>query len=87
MREDYFPALKKEFDKYGMKIFNCNPNSTLEAFDYVKYDDAVKESLFVLGDTERELSAGMYRTFNEKLQAMDPDLKELKETGTIKGKG
>lgn len=83
MINEYFPTLKKEFEKYGMKIFNCNKDSNLKVFDHVPYEDAIKETLYQFGDPEKEMTEGMYRPYNEKIQALGPDLKKIQDNGRL----
>jgi len=39
-----FKALRPLMEAQGMKVFNCNPNSGLEAFDHKPYDACVAEA-------------------------------------------
>ena len=48
-----FEALKPEFDYNGFSVMNCNPDSNLEAFEYISLKDALsyEESKTVLGES------------------------------------
>jgi len=36
--------LKPYFEKAGLRVFNCNPDSGLKAFPFMSYDDAIVEA-------------------------------------------
>ena len=71
MKKDYFPKLRKEFDKYNFHVYNCNSNSKLDVFDYVSYDQAIEHATSKFGDVKLERSKGMYKTFDQKVQELN----------------
>lgn len=60
----WFGQLRPLFEKEGFRIFNCNPNSNLKAFEFIDYKKALEECHahmdFVDVDTER--TRGLYDT-------------------------
>ena len=66
IKEEYFPELKPYFDKAGLKVYNCNPDSALKVFPYMSFEEAYETSTSFMGDIDNEPTAGMY---------MDPKLK------------
>jgi hypothetical protein len=48
-----FKAMKPYFEYNGFEVFNCNPDSGLEAFDYISLEDAIdmEEIRMVQGET------------------------------------
>lgn len=83
MIEVYFPQLKPHFDRVGFKVYNCNPDSRLKEFPYVPFEEAVKRSMKLIGDSEKEVSCGMYRKYEDKMKTLDKNRKILKEGGKI----
>lgn len=83
MIDIYFPQLKPYFDKFGFHVYNCNPESRLKIFPHLPYEEAVRRATSKMGDVNNELSSGMYRTWEEKMQALEKDRKTLKEGGNI----
>jgi len=55
-----FEDLKPYFKKYGLQIFNCNPDSALEVFPKVSFKDAIDAALHPMPDTENERTEGLY---------------------------
>lgn len=39
---DWLKQLRPTFERFGLEVFNCNPESGLRAFDHVPFDDALK---------------------------------------------
>lgn len=60
MNEEYFPSLKKYFDAVDFKIYNCTEGSKLTAFPFVKYEDAIAETVGFLGEVKNERTWGLY---------------------------
>lgn len=79
MITDYYPKLRAEFQKYGLEVYNCNPDSKLKVFEHVRYEDAIKEATFDFGSLSQERTEGMYRTYNEKVQNYQEDKNKLIE--------
>jgi hypothetical protein len=58
--------LKPYFDAEGFEVYNCNPESKLELFPYVSYEDAVYRATMDLGNVDDERTFGMYCKPQEK---------------------
>lgn len=56
----WFGQMKEIFDDVGFKVFNCNKNSRLTVFPFIKYDDAINNSLKNFPDVNNEKTSGMY---------------------------
>jgi hypothetical protein len=82
MIKTYYPQLKPYFDKFGYNVYNCNPDSRLKEFPFVPYEEAIKRARGPL-NIDDEMSWGMYRTFEEKMKALERDRKNLREKGRI----
>ncbi len=39
----YFAKIKKQIDSMGVKMYNCNPDSKCDLFEYVSFEDAIKD--------------------------------------------
>lgn len=50
--------LKEIFDKVGYNIHNCNPDSALEVFPYLSFDDAINKATNEIPQNEK--TEGMY---------------------------
>lgn len=57
----WFAELRPIFEAAGLRIFNCNPESGLKAFDFVSFEDAVKASVLDV-DVVNERTSGLYDT-------------------------
>jgi len=59
-----FLKLRPIFEGKNFYIFNCNPNSLLQAFPYKSYETAIEESVSRLGvsDLTKERTEGLYDT-------------------------
>lgn len=68
MIKEYFPALKPHFEKMGLKVYNCNPDSGLKVFEHMPYEEAVAQATSEIGDTLQERSEGMYVKLEEKIR-------------------
>lgn len=66
LKNEYFPALKPYFDAEGFNVYNCNPDSKLEVFDFVDFNDAIIEAISKLGDVDNERTWGMYSKPEER---------------------
>jgi len=42
---DWFTRLAPSFNKFGLKVYNCNPNSGLRAFEHVPFEESLQFSL------------------------------------------
>jgi len=77
MTEEYYPSLKKEFDKVGYNVYNCNPDSKLKVFPHVSYEDALQRALGPLS-IDTEVSQGMYVKYSDKMKEMSKIKNEFK---------
>lgn len=59
---DRFVQMKNHFKRHGLEIYNCNPQSGLDAFPKVTYEHALRivSSEFGDIDTETERTEGLY---------------------------
>lgn len=48
-----FDALKPELERFGIKVYNCNPDSKLKTFEFLDYNEAVQQA------TENCLASGI----------------------------
>jgi len=79
MNEEFFPALKPEFDEAGFEVFNCNPKSGLTVFPYVPFEDAINDATKLIGDTTKERVYGMYAKPQDKAKMkQEPSPEEKK---------
>lgn len=87
LKNDYLPALKPYLDAEGVNVFNCNPESELKVFDYMPYEEAVKNATFELGDVQNERTWGMYSKPEERKKWIDePNESQKAHLETIKNK-
>lgn len=68
MNDEYMPWIKKEGARYGLQIYNTNPNSGLKVFDYVPLENAVMDATLDFGDVTKEKTEEMYYPFAEKFK-------------------
>jgi hypothetical protein len=62
-----FEALVPEFEKAGLKVFNCNPDSDLKVFPHIPFDEAIHIATAEMPNIATERTAGLYdRKANEK---------------------
>ena len=63
-----FRLLRPFFDKFGYNIYNCNPESKLDAFPFMSFDEAIEiAQVNMPRDTENERTLGLYdRQADEK---------------------
>jgi len=62
----FFNVLKPHFKSIGMQVFNTNPNSGLQSFPHMPFEEAVEFALKDVGDPEKEKTAGMYDKLSDK---------------------
>ena len=55
-----FTELKPIFDRMGYNVFNCNPDSHLDVFPKVNFEDAIRVATQSMPDTTNERTAGLY---------------------------
>jgi len=86
MNEEFFPALKPEFEEAGFEVFNCNPKSGLTVFPYVSFEEAIKDATHKLGDTVNERVYGMYAKPKDKgkMKIEPPDEQKKNRTKEMK---
>ena len=65
----WFEQLQPYFLAEKFIVKNCNPESRLTAFPFIKYEDAIKEATHVVGDTTKERVKGLYTSMEERIAA------------------
>ena len=87
LKNDYLPALKPYLDAEGVNVFNCNPESELKVFDYMPYEEAVKNATFELGNVENERTWGLYSKPEDRKKWIDePKESQKAHLATIRNK-
>ena len=87
LKNEFFPALKPHFDAEGFHVYNLNPKSALKVFDFVNYNDAIKEASKELGDVDNERTWGMYSIPKEKAKwKNEPSPEQKAHLATIKNR-
>jgi hypothetical protein len=79
---EYGPGIKKEADKIGYEIVNCNPNSALTCFPKQDFEKALDEALEPCRPTNKISTAGMYVEWSKKVGMTKEQA--LKSTGADK---
>lgn len=79
--EEYGPGIRKEADKLGYKIYNCNPSSALTCFDRADFDEAVDEASASCGPVDFIRTEGMYVEWAKK-KGMTRE-QAMKHTGAV----
>lgn len=67
--DKWFKELRPLFEAQDFRVFNCNPNSGLKAFDFIDYKDALGEAFSHMDgvDITHERTRGLYETkFEDK---------------------
>jgi hypothetical protein len=64
---EYGPGIKKEADKLGYQIYNCNPDSALKCFPHMSFDDAIKKELELCSPKKNITTEGMYVEWSKKV--------------------
>jgi len=59
-------SLKTKFDESGLKVFNCNPRSRLDAFPFISFEEAIAEC--EKGLIPLESSKGWYDKEDKKMK-------------------
>jgi len=75
----WFAQLQPFFLAENFIVKNCNPESRVTAFPFMKYEDAIKEATSGIGNTAKEKTSGMYTSFEEKTSALNARKKKLEE--------
>jgi hypothetical protein len=75
----WFEQLQPFFLAENFIVKNCNPESRLTAFPFIKYEDAIKEAVNVVGNTIKEQTSGMYTSMEEKLAALNAVKSKLED--------
>ena len=78
LKNVYFPSLKPHFEKAGYHIYNCNLESQLKVFDFVRYEDAIEEATYKLGDIKNERTWGLYSKPEERQKWINEPTEEEK---------
>lgn len=85
LNEEYFPQLKPFFDREGLEVYNCNPDSGLKVFPFKPYEEAIAETIAPLGDVGNERTYGLYSKPGAKEEArIEPTLEEKKNVTSFK---
>lgn len=79
LMEEYLPKLKPYFDKYGLEIYNCNPESNLKVFPFIDAGKAFEQALDEVGDYESENTLGMYKDPKKKKQESKARIKAIRQ--------
>jgi len=79
LKDEYFPQLKPHFDKEGFEVYNCNPESELEVFPFISYEEAIAEATSKVGDVEHERTWGMYSKVGDKEEVRNEPIDEHKD--------
>ena len=65
--EEYGPGIRKYADKLDYKIYNCNPDSALDCFEYKSFDEAIEETVQAAGNPSKISTEGMYVEWSTKV--------------------
>jgi len=65
---EYGPGLEKYSKQVGYKIYNCNPNSALDCFDFMHYKEAISKATSVNGPLKQIQTRGMYTVWKDKIK-------------------
>jgi hypothetical protein len=77
-----FEQLKSIFDRYGYKIFNCNPESGLKTFPIMKFEEAISMATIEMPiNVEKERTLGLYERQAELRKEKKQKEKREKELG------
>lgn len=68
-----FKLLRPIFEKHGLMVYNCNPDSQLKVFDHMPFEEAIKIATADMPDTETEPTAGLY---DREAKQKNKDIKE-----------
>ena len=52
--------LRSIFEKHGLNVYNCNPDSNLKVFDHIPYEEAIKICTNQVPDPALENTEGLY---------------------------
>ena len=66
--KQWFDELQPHFLAEGFNVFNCNPESKLEAFPHISYKDAIRKVTGELGNTGKERVMGLYTKYQDKVK-------------------
>ncbi len=59
-----FKLLRNSFDKHGLKVYNCNKKSRLDAFEFLDYEEALKRSMWYVPDYRAYIEGRLESTAN-----------------------
>ena len=76
---EWFEQLQPYFLAENFVVKNCNPESKLTAFPFIKFEDAISEATEIVGDTTKEQTNGMYTNYDEKLIALEKNKKDISQ--------
>lgn len=79
-----FAQLRPVFERYGLNVYNCNPDSRLRVFDFVNFDDAVKACRGMLPtNLDDERTEGLYERNADEAKVQEDARKDIKEQKAV----
>jgi len=78
LNNEYLPSLKPYLEAEGVSVFNCNPESQLDKFEYIPYEKAINDATALLGDVKSERTWGLYSKPEERGKWKDEPSVEAK---------
>ena len=79
----YLKELKPIFDNAGFEIFNCNPESKCDVFQYMPFNDAVDDCKGGVPNEPFDTEHYYNKDLQEQHFQQNPDLLNLSELKTI----
>lgn len=80
---DRYTQLRPIFEENDFHVFNCNPDSQLEVFPFINFEEAVEMSLKDFPDVETERAEGMYDRFDAE-EKKKKEKKKMRKIENIK---
>jgi len=81
----YFDILRPMLESVGVKVYNTNPDSGLKSFDFLDYNEAIKQALeYYNVDPDKETTKQMYDDLKDK---RNMGIKAKLKLGAMKGSG
>lgn len=75
LKNEYLPQLKPIFEQEGFNVYNCNPESGLQVFPFLDYEEAINRATSSLGNIAEERTWGMYSDEEKKKKwAVEPEI-------------
>ena len=79
--------LKVLFDKNDFKVYNCNPDSKCDVFEYVPFDKAVEDCKKLIPNEPFDLSTWYDKGLYEKQLVEFPEILNMEKIAEIKKQG